>query len=85
MTTDDVEMRVRATIAAHLSRSEELVVPEAKLIDDLKADSLDLVELLQRLEEEFHTTVDEKRAAQMRTVGDVVQYVRELQSAQAAP
>jgi acyl carrier protein len=85
VTTDDVEVRVRATIAAHLSRAEELVVPEAKLIDDLKADSLDLVELLQRLEEEFHMTVDEKRAAQLRTVGDVIQYVCELQSAQAAP
>jgi acyl carrier protein len=84
MTTDEIEMRVRATIAAHLCRAEELVTPEARLIEDLKADSLDLVELLQRLEEEFQTTVDEKRAAALRTVNDVVAYVRELQSTRVA-
>jgi acyl carrier protein len=81
-TTDDIEMRVRATIAAHLCRPEEQVKLEARLVEDLKADSLDLVELLQRLEEEFHTTVDEKRAAALRTVSDVVDYVRELHSTQ---
>jgi acyl carrier protein len=85
MTTDEIETRVRATIATHLCRSEEQVNPEARLIEDLKADSLDFVELLQRLEEEFHVNVDEQRASTCRTVRDVVSYVRELQSAKVAP
>jgi acyl carrier protein len=80
MTATEIDRRVQATIAAHLSRPEEQVRPEARLIEDLHADSLDIVELLQRLEEEFNTTVDDNRAAALRTVGDVIAYVRELQA-----
>jgi acyl carrier protein len=80
MTAEEIDQRVRATIAAHLSRPEEQVRPEVRLIEDLHADSLDVVELLQRLEEEFNTTVDDERAAAFRTVGDVIEYLRELQA-----
>jgi acyl carrier protein len=80
MTAEEIDRRVRATIAAHLSRPEADVRPDVRLIEDLHADSLDIVELLQRLEEEFDTTVDDDRAAALRTVGDVIAYVLELQA-----
>jgi acyl carrier protein len=80
MTEEEIDRRVRTTIATHLSRPEADVRPEARLVEDLHADSLDVVELLQRLEEEFDTTVDDDRALALRTVGDVIRYVQELQA-----
>jgi acyl carrier protein len=53
------------------------VVPEAKFIDDLGADSLDIVELLMAVEDEYGIQVPDEDAEGMQTVGDIVQYIEE--------
>ena len=53
----------------------EKVVPEAHLTDDLEQDSLDLVELVMKLEDEFKITIPDDVAGQMKTVGDVVRFL----------
>jgi acyl carrier protein len=53
------------------------VTPEAKFIDDLGADSLDIVELLMALEDEYEIQVPDEDAEGMQTVGDIVAYIEE--------
>jgi acyl carrier protein len=55
------------------------VTPEAKFIEDLGADSLDTVELIMALEEEFGIEVPDEQAEKLATVGDVVKYIEEHQ------
>ena len=57
--------------------SEEQVTPEANFIDDLGADSLDQVELVMALEEEFGTEIPEEDAVQLQSVGSVIEYVEQ--------
>lgn len=61
--------RFRACAVEILSVEPDQVVPEARFADDLDADSLDLVELVMRLEEEFDVTVDEDELTDIATVG----------------
>ena len=67
--------RVKKIIVSQLNVSEEQVTPEASFIDDLGADSLDQVELVMALEEEFDTEIPEEEAEKLQTVGSVVKYV----------
>ncbi len=67
--------RVSKIVAAQLGVDEAAVVPEASLIGDLHADSLDLVELVMSLEEEFGLEISDEGAELIRTVGDAVTYV----------
>ena len=62
-------------IISQLNVSEEQVTPEASFIDDLGADSLDQVELVMALEEEFGTEIPEDEAEKLQTVGSVISYV----------
>lgn len=55
--------------------SEDRIVPEASLLDQLGADSLDLVELAMNLEDQFGVTIDDADIGQLKTVGDVVAYI----------
>jgi acyl carrier protein len=55
------------------------VTPEAKFIEDLGADSLDIVELVMALEEEFGSEIPDEQAEKLLTVGDVVKYIEDLQ------
>jgi len=71
------EERLRKIIADKLSVSEEEVTPEASFIEDLNADSLDLVELIMSLEEEFGVKISDEDAEQIRTVQDALNYLRE--------
>lgn len=71
------EDRLKKIIAEQLSVSEEEVVPEANFIDDLNADSLDLVELIMSLEEEFNVKISDDEAEKIRTVQDAMDYVSE--------
>ena len=70
-----VEERVKKIIAEKLSVDLEEVVPEASFVDDLGADSLDLVELIMSMEEEFDTDISDEDAEQITTVQDAINYV----------
>lgn len=67
--------RVKKIIVSQLNVSEGKVTPEASFIDDLGADSLDQVELVMALEEEFNTEIPEEEAEKLQTVGSVISYV----------
>lgn len=69
--------RVRSIVAERLGVDEEKVVPEAEFISDLNADSLDLVEVIMALEQEFGTEISDDEAENIRTVGDAVSYIEE--------
>jgi acyl carrier protein len=70
-----VEESVRKIIAEKLSVELEEVVPEASFVDDLGADSLDLVELIMSMEEEFDTDISDEDAEQITTVKDAIDYI----------
>ena len=68
---------VKKVVVDQLSVDEKLVTPEARFTDDLGADSLDTVELVMALEEEFDTEIPDADAEKVVTVGDVVDYIKE--------
>jgi acyl carrier protein len=72
-----VERRVIEIIVEQLGVSEEEVTLEASFIDDLGADSLDLVELIMAMEEEFGIEISDEDAEKIQTVQDVVNYINE--------
>lgn len=72
-----IEERVREIIANQLGVEPAEVVPEASFVDDLGADSLDLVELIMAMEEEFGVEVPDEEAEKMRTVQDTINYLRD--------
>jgi acyl carrier protein len=69
--------RLKKIIADQLSVGEDEVVPEASFIEDLNADSLDLVELIMSLEEEFNVKISDDDAEKIRTVQDAMDYLHE--------
>lgn len=73
----NAEERLRKIIADQLSVSDEEVTPEASFIEDLNADSLDLVELIMSLEEEFNVKISDEDAEKIRTVQDAMDYLSE--------
>lgn len=70
-----VEDKVKKIIAAKLGVDLEEVVPEASFVDDLGADSLDLVELIMSMEEEFDTDISDEDAEKILTVKDAIAFV----------
>ena len=77
MSTEEVFEKVKAIIVEQLGVAEASVTMEASFIDDLGADSLDIVELVMALEEEFDIEIPDADAEKVSTVGDVVDYIRE--------
>ncbi|MFP4343645.1 MAG: acyl carrier protein [Anaerolineales bacterium] len=73
--SNDVEARVKAIIADILSIDEAELTADAKFREDLGADSLDLVELIMALEDEFGGRISDEDARQITTVGEAVNYV----------
>ncbi len=71
--------KVRDALAAQFELDPESVTPETNLIDDLGADSLDVVELIMELEDEFGITISDEDAAQLYTVARIVDYLEKLQ------
>ena len=71
-----IEERVKNIIVEQLGVKPEQVVPAASLIDDLGADSLDTVELVMALEEEFETEIPDEEAEKIRTVGQINDYIK---------
>lgn len=72
-----VEQDVIDIVVEQLGVNVEDVTPEKSFVEDLNADSLDLTELIMNFEERFSCTIPEKEGAQLKTVGDVMNYVRE--------
>ena len=75
---DDLTDKVKDIIVEQLGVDADKVVPEASFIDDLGADSLDTVELIMAIEEEFDTEIPEEEAASIATVKDAIDFVSKL-------
>ena len=75
MSDKSVEQMVKDIIVEQLSVSEEEVVPEASFVDDLGADSLDLVELIMVMEEKFEQEIPDEDAEKLQTVQDAISYI----------
>jgi len=73
----EIEAKVKSIIIEQLGISDEEVKPEASFIDDLGADSLDLVELVMALEEEFGQEIPDEDAEKIITVKDAIDYINE--------
>jgi len=73
----NVEEKVKNVIMDQLGVSADAVVPEASFLDDLGADSLDLVELVMVLEEEFGQEIPDEDAEKIKTVQDAIDYINE--------
>ena len=72
-----VEQKVKQIIVEQLGVDEAQVDPTASFVDDLGADSLDIVELVMAFEEEFSVEVPDEDAEKLQTVGDVIKYIEE--------
>jgi acyl carrier protein len=79
MSEQTIDQRVKKIIVEQLSVNADQVTPEAKFIEDLGADSLDTVELVMALEEEFGIEVPDEQAEKLQSVGDVIKYIEETQ------
>ena len=77
MTQEEIFEKVKEIIVEQLGVTETSVTLEASFIDDLGADSLDIVELIMALEEEFDTEIPDSDAEKVVTVGDVVDYIKD--------
>lgn len=77
MSSEEVFEKVKAIIVEQLGVTEATVTMDASFIDDLGADSLDIVELIMALEEEFDIEIPDADAEKVVTVGDVVDYIKE--------
>ncbi len=73
------DQRIKDIIVEQLGVNADQVTPEAKFIEDLGADSLDTVELIMALEEEFNIEVPDEEAEKLQSVGDVIKYIEENQ------
>jgi acyl carrier protein len=71
-----IEQKVKQIIVEQLGVNESEVTPEAKFVDDLGADSLDLVELVMALEEEYNMEISDEDAEKIQTVGDAIEYIK---------
>ena len=75
--TNDTTERLRKLVAEQLGVEEERIVASASFIDDLEADSLDLVELIMSLEEEFNVEISDEEAEKLTTVGQAETFIQE--------
>lgn len=77
MTRDEIAGKVKNIIVEQLGVNAEEVKDEASFIDDLGADSLDTVELVMALEEEFSAEIPDEDAEKLRTVGEAINYIEQ--------
>lgn len=76
--SEEIEKKVREIICSQLEVSSEKLTPEASIVDDLKADSLAVVELVLAFEQEFGITIPEEDTEQIKTVGDAISYIKRV-------
>ena len=75
MSTSNIETKVKSIIADQLGVGEDEIKPESSFIEDLGADSLDIVELVMAMEEEFEVEIPDEEAENIKTVGDAINYI----------
>ncbi|MGC8492827.1 MAG: acyl carrier protein [Syntrophobacteraceae bacterium] len=75
MSTPEEYAKIINIIANQLGVDKEMVIPNANIVDDLGADSLDVVELVMALEEAFDTEIPDEEAEKIRTVQDIFDYM----------
>ena len=73
-----MEEKIISLIAEKLGKKKEEVTLKTNLVEDLGADSLDVVELVMTFEDEFGVTLPDEDVAKMKTVGDVVTYIKKI-------
>ena len=79
MAEKTIEQKVKDIIVERLDVNPDQVTPDAKFIEDLGADSLDTVELVMALEENFGLDIPDEEAEKLQSVGDVMKYIEESQ------
>jgi len=75
MSATNIEGKVKSIIADQLGVGEDEIKPESSFIEDLGADSLDIVELVMAMEEEFEVEIPDEEAENIKTVGDAINYI----------
>jgi acyl carrier protein len=75
MSTSSIEAKVKSIIADQLGVGEDEIKPESSFIEDLGADSLDIVELVMAMEEEFEVEIPDEEAENIKKVSDAVNYI----------
>ena len=76
MTGDPIFENVKAILIEQLGIDGESISPESSLIDDLNADSLDMVELVMAMEQEFGISIPDEEAERIKTVGDAIDFIK---------
>ncbi|MBN1892778.1 MAG: acyl carrier protein [Clostridiales bacterium] len=76
MTGDPIFENVKAILVEQLGVEGDTVTPESSLIDDLNADSLDMVELVMAMEQEFGISIPDEEAERIKTVGDAIAFIK---------
>ena len=73
-----IEDKVKEILVAQLDVKPEQITPNARIVEDLGADSLDTIELVMAFEEEYGIEIPDEKAERLRTVGDVIKYLTEM-------
>ena len=76
LTPEQLESEISAIIEEKLGVSSADITPEKSLVNDLGADSLDSVELIMSIEQKFDISIPEEAAEEIKTVGDIIEYVK---------
>ncbi|MBO4474451.1 MAG: acyl carrier protein [Clostridiales bacterium] len=76
MSSDSVFEKVKAILVDQLNISEDSVQMDSLFVDDLNADSLDMVELVMAMEQEFNISIPDEEAERIKTVGDAVEFIK---------
>ncbi|MFP3012008.1 MAG: acyl carrier protein [Rickettsia sp.] len=79
-TTDKLEQKVIEMVAEKLNKDKSIITTDSRFIEDLKADSLDTVELMMAIEVEYGIDIPDDEATKIKTVSDVIKYIKERQS-----
>ncbi len=74
----ETEKHIKTIIAEILCLKEDEIIPQASIVDDLGADSLDEIEILMALEDELDIDIPENEAQRMKTVKDILKYIEEI-------